>query len=1145
MRVCALSARCALACGSKKLFLFLLLLTGMISNTAFAVDLFDNFDRADSADLGNGWVEKQPAAFSLVGGEAVKQAVTTGYLNNVAYRPAAENTLDTESSIEFRLTSTNIGYPQIFVRLQSDVSTPDVLTGYILFISNNATQAVLRRQSGYGYQYLDTVYLSQALNQTDTYRMRLRATGTNPVQLNAYIERDNAGSWEILGQTGYSDTDAARIATAGAVGFGGYVEASYVYDNFRRLDLDGTGPADNPVPVATSVAPNSATAGSGALAVTVNGSDFIPGSVVRWNGADRVTTFISATQLEADIAAADLSTAGTANITVFNPAPGGGVSAALAFTINEATGNPIPVTNSISPNTATEGGSAFLLTVNGSGFVPGATVRWNGADRTTNFVSASQLEANIDAADIAAAGNATVTVLNPAPGGGISNSQTFTIDPLVVNNPVPAIVSLNPASVTEGSPAFTLQVNGSDFVAGAVVRWNGLDLTSTFISATVLEAAVSATDVASAGTANITVFNPAPGGGVSAISTFTIDASVPTLLQSLNSISPNAATAGDGNTVITLYGTGFSNASVAQFNGTALTTTYVSNTQLTATIAAASLVDASRSAITVNTPEADNTISDPVPFYVVETGDVLFTDDFNRADSADVGNEWTEKLPSAFSLNNGRITSVDSTPRGFNNNIVYRPAAQDGANTEVGMEFIRTNSSDPRFPQVHLRALRDNITEPDALISYTAFIYDENPVTLNVTTIWDFQECYLGQFPLSEPLILGDRYRLRFRVVGVNPIRLSANLDHFVTDQWQNIATGSMIHDDNTQPIPGAWCSIGYMPPPSMYDHSGAVGFAKYIYQTDEYDNFYSIQLASDANEAPAISSLQPASAPVGSSSFPLTVNGGGYMPGSIVRWNGVDLPTTYVSPTELQASIDASLLALPATADVTVFSPPPGGGESNVQTFTVASVGGDLMDDFQRPDGATIGNGWIEKQAGAFSLANGEAAKNSTSSGYLDNIVYRPASEDVLNVEASAELRFNTSIWGYPQILVRVQGNSVATNDRLDGYILYVNNNDSQLILGRQRDNSFVVPLSSIYLGSPLDISSVFRMRLRATGTNPVTVSGYLDRMTASGWATIGQASVIDNSPERISTPGSVGFGGYVNGTYSYDNFLRTNLGE
>jgi C1A family cysteine protease len=89
--------------------------------------------------------------------------------------------------------------------------------------------------------------------------------------------------------------------------------------------------------------------------------------------------------------------------------------------------NPAPWASSLSPASATAGGTAFTLTVNGSNFVNGSTVQWNGNNRTTTFVNSTQLTTVISAADIATAGTASVTVFTPAPGGGTSNALSFTI----------------------------------------------------------------------------------------------------------------------------------------------------------------------------------------------------------------------------------------------------------------------------------------------------------------------------------------------------------------------------------------------------------------------------------------------------------------------------------------------------------------------------------------------------------------------------------------------------------------------------------------------------------------------------------------------------------------------------------------------
>jgi len=92
-----------------------------------------------------------------------------------------------------------------------------------------------------------------------------------------------------------------------------------------------------------------------------------------------------------------------------------------------AADNPVPVVGSLSPSSTSAGSAAFTLTVNGTGFVSNSVVRWNGADRTTSFVNDTQVTAQIAAADVSSSGSAAVTVFNPAPGGGLSNSVNFSI----------------------------------------------------------------------------------------------------------------------------------------------------------------------------------------------------------------------------------------------------------------------------------------------------------------------------------------------------------------------------------------------------------------------------------------------------------------------------------------------------------------------------------------------------------------------------------------------------------------------------------------------------------------------------------------------------------------------------------------------
>jgi hypothetical protein len=90
--------------------------------------------------------------------------------------------------------------------------------------------------------------------------------------------------------------------------------------------------------------------------------------------------------------------------------------------------NPSPVAKSLNPSSVTAQGPNFTLTVNGSQFVQGAAVLWNGVYRTTKWITSSKLVADIPASDIVSSGQAKITVFNPAPGGGKSISLNFDIN---------------------------------------------------------------------------------------------------------------------------------------------------------------------------------------------------------------------------------------------------------------------------------------------------------------------------------------------------------------------------------------------------------------------------------------------------------------------------------------------------------------------------------------------------------------------------------------------------------------------------------------------------------------------------------------------------------------------------------------------
>lgn len=121
---------------------------------------------------------------------------------------------------------------------------------------------------------------------------------------------------------------------------------------------------------------------------------------------------ISITATAALAALAMLTTAGTA---------------AFDLTVNGA--NPAPAITSLLPASVIVGAAEKTLTINGSGFVAGSTVTYNGRARSVVYVGAHRLIAQLSAADKATTGSYAIVVTNASPGGGASRAVNFYVMP--------------------------------------------------------------------------------------------------------------------------------------------------------------------------------------------------------------------------------------------------------------------------------------------------------------------------------------------------------------------------------------------------------------------------------------------------------------------------------------------------------------------------------------------------------------------------------------------------------------------------------------------------------------------------------------------------------------------------------------------
>jgi hypothetical protein len=297
--------------------------------------------------------------------------------------------------------------------------------------------------------------------------------------------------------------------------------------------------------------------------------------------------------------------------------------------------NPKPVLKTISPTTVAAGSPAFFLTVNGNDFAGTNSiveVAVNGGPpqpRITDFISTSQMTAEIFADDIQNPGTILVTVITGPPGGGTSLPQTLTVTPSP--STVPKVTSISPTGVFAGSVASALSVivNGSGFVSQSIVTVNGNNCTPVVAgnpagvpgcttslpvpSTSSITVTIPSTFFVSTGALSIGVLNPPPGGGASN----TVPLNITNPFPSITSVTPAALQAGATSaSTLTVTGSGIAPGSIILINGGQRQTTALSSTQLTTPLSAGDIANAGVNQVQVFNPAPGGGTSNILTFAI-------------------------------------------------------------------------------------------------------------------------------------------------------------------------------------------------------------------------------------------------------------------------------------------------------------------------------------------------------------------------------------------------------------------------------------------------------------------------------------------------------------------------------------------------
>lgn len=667
---------------------------------------------------------------------------------------------------------------------------------------------------------------------------------------------------------------------------------------------------------------------------------------------------------------------------VFLAACGGGGSSSN----NPPPIDAVPAITSLNPNSVAAGASAFTLNVNGQNFASDATIEWNGELIATTYVSGTQLQAQINALEVAAPGTATVGVVNP--GQGSSGSAEFTIN--LASNPVPTLTLVSPTVVDPSSSVPLLTVTGTNFVPASTIQWNGASVSTTYLSTTQLQTQIPSSDLSSAGMVLVTVFNPGPGGGTSQELALSVAPETLVVSQLANNLVwdathqliylsvPSLASA-NGNSVVALNPTTGAIQSV-QFAGSEPDMLAISDDDQYVYVGLDGSSSVERFTLPSLTPDLSYSLgafSIFGPTFAVDLqvapglpnttavsrggfnvspyalgGMVIYDGATARSTLADVSGPLYDSLQwvsdSSIFANNSEVATFDLYALAVNGSGVTQSADYlnvfPGFGTTIHYDSGTTllygddgSVANPITGQQVGSFIASGLMIPDSTLN-TAFFLGQ---TQNQVGTQDFM---IEMFNLTTFVPLAE----------IPVANVHGNPQHLI--RWG--ATGLAFNDDAgfvyviANPFPANSTQVALTS--RFLTTVRNTRWAPRIVRASRVAPISSMRHAANAemrptepavnNPLPAISSLSPNAVSAGTNSFTLTVIGTNFVSLSTIDWNGGPLPTELLSSTELQAQVTLGLVDSSGTAAITVVTPSPGGGTSNSLTFLIASQTGNVV---------------------------------------------------------------------------------------------------------------------------------------------------------------------------------------------------------
>jgi hypothetical protein len=277
----------------------------------------------------------------------------------------------------------------------------------------------------------------------------------------------------------------------------------------------------NPIPGVTSISPNTVEVrldpNSLPLQLTVNGFGFSKDALVVVGSSEVPTEYRSSTQLIGSVPQKLLEKAEIVTVSVKNPPPTLGTSEAMPLSLY----NLVPTVTSLDASPILfDPVPRFLdddpsfpaqVVIRGTNFAKEGLIYVIGTpcDDKVGSLTGERISSTmiIGKLTIGCTGTYRMGVVNPQPGGGLSNLLSFNVAQYVAPAAV-TVSGISPVAVVAGSNSFMLTITGSRFASGAVVNFGTAVLFPTSVTSNQVVVSIPSYLVRSSGILPVTVTNP-------------------------------------------------------------------------------------------------------------------------------------------------------------------------------------------------------------------------------------------------------------------------------------------------------------------------------------------------------------------------------------------------------------------------------------------------------------------------------------------------------------------------------------------------------------------------------------------------------------------------------------------------------------